>query len=229
MKDLGEPFFELDRKIKTEAKLEILKSHFAAKAGIPAWLFEACHGVTGNLYETITLLIPELKPAIGENRLAWANYLAALEKFPFTISGVLIAAQMSRGRRTELFTDYTFAVWHNQKLVPVVKAYSGLADSEIREIDAFVRNQTLKKSGPVHHVTPALVFEIAFEDIAPSKRRPSGVAMRFPKILRWRPDKTPHEAGTLDGLLALLENSEIINPCSSGLTNPSGLSDKFPT
>jgi DNA ligase-1 len=123
---------------------------------------------------------------------------------PFTVDAVLLYAHPGHGRRATLFTDYTFAVWHEGQLVPVAKAYSGLSDEEIRDLDAWIRRHTVEKFGPNRSVEPVQVFEIAFEGIAPSTRHRSGVAVRFPRILRWRKDKPAAEADTLDGLRAFL-------------------------
>ncbi|MDQ3020557.1 MAG: ATP-dependent DNA ligase [Bacteroidota bacterium] len=123
---------------------------------------------------------------------------------PFTIDAVMIYAQKGHGRRADLFTDYTFAVWDGDKLVTFTKAYSGLTDKEIKEVDAFVKRNTLEKFGPVRTVKPELVFEIAFEGIALSNRHKSGVALRFPRILRWRKDKKIEEADILESLKKLL-------------------------
>lgn len=123
---------------------------------------------------------------------------------PLTIDGVLLYAQKGHGRRADLYTDYTLAVWKGEKLVPFVKAYSGLTDAEIREVDKFVKQNTLEKFGPVRTVKPGLVFEIAFEGIQESPRHKSGIALRFPRIQRWRVDKPIEEANTLDDLKSLL-------------------------
>jgi len=123
---------------------------------------------------------------------------------PYTIDGVLVYAQKGTGRRADLFTDYTFAAWDGDKLVPFTKAYSGLTDQEIREVDRFVRRNTQDKFGPVRTVKPELVFEIAFEGIQASNRHKSGVALRFPRILRWRKDKKMEDANQLSDLKALV-------------------------
>ena len=125
---------------------------------------------------------------------------------PLTIDGVMIYAQKGHGRRADLYTDYTFAVWDGEALVPFAKAYSGLTDAEIREVDAFVKKNTRERFGPVRTVTAELVFEIAFEGIQDSPRHKSGIALRFPRISRWRKDKPKEEANTLDDLKALLKN-----------------------
>jgi DNA ligase-1 len=128
---------------------------------------------------------------------------------PFTVDGVLIYAQQGHGRRSNLFTDYTFAVWNEEgKLIPFTKAYSGLKDKEFREITQFVKQNTLDRYGPVRAVEPELVFEIAFEGIAPSNRHKSGIALRFPRMKRWRRDKPASEANTLEDLYTILEQYE---------------------
>jgi DNA ligase-1 len=129
---------------------------------------------------------------------------------PYSVDAVLVYAQGGNGRRASLFTDYTFAVWDEaengmRKLVPFAKAYSGLTDLEIREVDAAIRRTTIETFGPVRSVAPTMVFEIGFEGIARSSRHKSGIAVRFPRILRRRDDKTVEEADTLEALRALLD------------------------
>ena len=126
---------------------------------------------------------------------------------PFAVDAVLIYAQPGHGKRSGLYTDYTFGVWEGDTLVPFAKAYSGLTDAEIRRVDAFVRANTLEKFGPVRTVKPELVFELGFEGIQASSRHKSGVAVRFPRMLRWRTDKKPEDADTLDRVKALLDVS----------------------
>lgn len=123
---------------------------------------------------------------------------------PYSVDAVLIYAQPGSGRRASLFTDYTFGVWDGPELVPFAKAYSGLTDEEIQQVDAFVRNNTLEKFGPVRRVKPELVFELAFEAIQRSPRHRSGIAVRFPRIARWRTDKKAEEADTIETIRALL-------------------------
>ncbi len=125
---------------------------------------------------------------------------------PYTVDAVLIYAQSGHGRRANLFTDYTFAVWDNNELVPFTKAYSGLTDKEIIEVDSWVKKNTLEKFGPVRSVKAELVFEIAFEGIAASPRHKSGIALRFPRILRWRKDKKKEDINTKADLLQLLNS-----------------------
>jgi DNA ligase-1 len=131
---------------------------------------------------------------------------------PHTIDAVLIYAQLGHGRRAGLYTDYTFGVWHDGNLVPFAKAYSGLTDDEIREVDLFVRQNTTERFGPVRHVRPALVFEIAFENIQLSNRHKSGIAVRFPRISRWRHDKSPEEVDSLDAIRLLLRQDSSAVP-----------------
>lgn len=126
---------------------------------------------------------------------------------PHTIDAVLIYAQSGSGRRSTLHTDYTFAVWdQNGSLVPVAKAYSGLTDAEILKLDRWIRAHTIERFGPVRSVTPVLVFEIAFEAVNRSGRHKSGIAVRFPRIARWREDKTAVQADNLSALQALCQD-----------------------
>jgi len=123
---------------------------------------------------------------------------------PMTIDAVMIYAMRGHGRRANLYTDFTFAVWQDDKLVSFAKAYSGLTDVEFGEITKFVGKNTIDRFGPVRAVKPELVFEIAFEGINESKRHKSGIALRFPRIKRWRKDKQAKDANTLDDLKSLL-------------------------
>ena len=127
---------------------------------------------------------------------------------PFTVDAVLIYAQSGHGRRAGLLTDYTFAVWDGDSLVPIAKAYSGLSDDEIREVDKHLRATTVKRRGGFREVRPELVFELAFEGIQASDRHKSGIAFRFPRMHRWRRDKTAAEADTLDAMKTLLAQQE---------------------
>ncbi|MBJ9975954.1 ATP-dependent DNA ligase [Pseudomonas sp. S75] len=129
---------------------------------------------------------------------------------PFSVDAVLIYAQRGHGRRASLYSDYTFAVWDapagapERSLVPFAKAYSGLSDEEMRKVDAIIRKTTVETFGPVRSVKPTLVFELGFEGIALSKRHKSGIAVRFPRMLRWRLDKPVEEADDLATLQSLL-------------------------
>ncbi|MEM8548565.1 MAG: ATP-dependent DNA ligase, partial [Pseudomonadota bacterium] len=123
---------------------------------------------------------------------------------PHTVDAVMLYAQAGHGRRANLYTDYTFAVWRGDDLVPIAKAYSGLTDVEIDELDKWIRRHTRERFGPVRSVEPEQVFELAFEAIARSTRHKSGVALRFPRIRRWRKDLGPRDADSLASLEALL-------------------------
>jgi DNA ligase-1 len=123
---------------------------------------------------------------------------------PFSVDAVMIYAQAGHGRRATLYTDYTFAVRDGDDLVPFAKAYSGLTDDEFRRITDWVRKNTLERFGPVRRVPPELVFEIAFEGIQASPRHKSGIALRFPRMARWRQDKPAAEIDTIQTLRALL-------------------------
>ncbi|CAD6518598.1 ATP-dependent DNA ligase [Paraburkholderia metrosideri] len=129
---------------------------------------------------------------------------------PYAIDAVLVYAQRGHGRRASLYTDFTFAVWDEanglRTLVPFAKAYSGLTDEEMRQVDAIVRKTTIEKFGPVRSVTPTLVFEIGFEGIQSSPRHKSGVAVRFPRMLRWRTDKQIDDADTLAMLKGFIDD-----------------------
>ncbi|RQO74219.1 ATP-dependent DNA ligase [Pedobacter sp. KBW06] len=126
---------------------------------------------------------------------------------PYTVDTVMIYAQKGSGRRANFYTDYTFAVRDGEQLITIAKAYSGLTDQEIKEVDAFVKKNAIEKFGPVRTVKPELVFEIAFEGIAESKRHKAGLALRFPRIARWRKDKKAAEINTLDDLRQLLNST----------------------
>ena len=140
--------------------------------------------------------------AVGRKRGVWWKWKVA----PLSLDAVLMYAQRGHGRRASLYTDYTLGVWDGDELVPVAKAYSGLDEAEIRRVDAFVRRHVVERYGPVRVVEPRLVFELAFEGLQPSPRHKSGIALRFPRIARWREDKRPEDADTLDTVRALLES-----------------------
>ncbi|MBS0318897.1 MAG: ATP-dependent DNA ligase, partial [Proteobacteria bacterium] len=138
---------------------------------------------------------------VGRPRGAWWKWKVD----PYTVDAVLVYAQAGHGRRASLYTDFTFAVWDEGVLVPFAKAYSGLTDAEIVEADRWIRAHTTARFGPVRQVEPVLVFELAFEALARSPRHKSGVAVRFPRIARWRRDKPAAEADTLADLRARAE------------------------
>ncbi|MGC4003111.1 MAG: cisplatin damage response ATP-dependent DNA ligase [Pirellulales bacterium] len=139
---------------------------------------------------------------VGRTRGDWWKWKST----PLTIDAVLVYAQQGHGRRASLFTDYTFAVWDGDELVPVAKAYSGLTDAEIRDVDRFIRANTINRFGPVSTVKAELVFELNFEGIQVSSRHKAGLAVRFPRIARQRPDKPMQEADTLETLRNLAES-----------------------
>ncbi|MCG6117860.1 MAG: ATP-dependent DNA ligase [Aquimonas sp.] len=135
----------------------------------------------------------------GRRRGAWWKW----KLDPLSVDAVLIYAQAGHGRRATLYTDYTFALWEGERLLPVAKAYSGLDDAEILRLDRWIRAHTIERFGPVRSVLPELVFEIGFEGVNLSSRHKSGVALRFPRILRWREDKLVAEADRVEDLRRL--------------------------
>jgi DNA ligase-1 len=147
--------------------------------------------------------------AVGRTRGDWWKWKIE----PLEIDAVLLYAQAGHGRRAGLHTDYTLGVWQGDRLVPIAKAYSGLSDAEIVEVDRIVRATTLEKHGPVRVVQPTLVFQLSFEGVSRSTRHKSGVAVRFPRIARWRRDKEPQDAGRLADIERLIET-----PSSAGMT-----------
>jgi len=140
---------------------------------------------------------------VGRRKGGWWKWKVV----PHTVDAVMVYAQAGHGRRASLHTDYTFAVWDGDVLVPFAKAYSGLTDSEIRQLDAWIRRNTTEKFGPVRAVKPEHVFELAFEGIQPSPRHKSGIAVRFPRILRWRTDKLAKDADTISTLRAIMAST----------------------
>ena len=139
---------------------------------------------------------------VGRRRGPWWKWKIA----PYAVDAVMVYAQPGHGRRASLYTDYTFAVWNDGELVPFAKAYSGLTDTEIRKLDGWIRRNTVEKFGPVRSVKPEQVFELHFEGIQPSPRHKSGIAVRFPRMARWREDKRAEEADTLGMLRSLMES-----------------------
>ena len=137
---------------------------------------------------------------VGRQRGFWWKWKIA----PHTMDAVLIYAQPGSGKRASLLTDYTFGVWNNGELTPIAKAYSGLSNDEIAELDRWIRRHTRERFGPVYHVDPVHVFELGFEGLAESSRHKSGIAVRFPRMLRWRKDKSASEADTLETVRAML-------------------------
>jgi DNA ligase-1 len=150
------------------------------------------------------LMLKRLSSAygVGRRRGDWWKWKVD----PHSVDAVLIYAQPGSGKRAGLFTDYTFGIWEGNHLVPFAKAYSGLTDEEILKVDAFVRRNTLEKFGPVRTVKPELVFELHFEGIQRSSRHKSGIAVRFPRMARWRTDKKAEEADTIETVRGLLKS-----------------------
>jgi DNA ligase-1 len=147
------------------------------------------------------LMLKRLDSAYGVGRMRGPWWKWKIE--PYTVDAVLVYAQPGHGRRASLYTDYTFAVWDGDALVPFAKAYSGLTNDEIRQVDAWIRAHTLERFGPVRRVEPVLVFELAFEGLQRSTRHKSGIAVRFPRIARWRTDKPAADADRLETLVAM--------------------------
>ncbi len=176
------------------------KGTFRLSPVVPFESWEQLHDLRGesrgNHAEGFMLKRLESPYLTGRKRGDWWKWKVD----PLSVDAVLIYAQKGHGRRADLYTDYTFGVWEGEKLVPFAKAYSGLTDQEIRQVDHFVKRHTLEKFGPVRTVTPQLVFEIGFEGINYSSRHKSGIAIRFPRILRWRHDKRIEDADTLETL-----------------------------
>ena len=125
---------------------------------------------------------------------------------PMQLDGILIYARPGSGKRADLYTDYSFGIWEDNKIVKFANAYSGLNNEEIRELDKWIRRNTLEKFGPVRSVKPELVFEISFDNIQISKRHKSGIALRFPRITKWRRDKNIMEADNLENALKMISN-----------------------
>jgi ATP-dependent DNA ligase len=152
--------------------------------------------------EGLMLKLLDSPYGVGRKRGDWWKWKIE----PHTMDAVLIYAQPGSGKRASLLTDYTFGVWHQGALVPIAKAYSGLSNAEIAELDRWIRQHTIERFGPVRHVEPLHVIELGFEAIAASSRHKSGVAVRFPRMLRWRKDKPASEADTLETLKAMISD-----------------------
>lgn len=166
---------------------------------LPAWRDKSA----GHNAEGLMLKLRSSPYIEGRKRGAWWKWKVD----PFTVDAVLVYAQSGSGRRSTLHTDYTFAVWNDEGvLVPIAKAYSGLTDVELGKMDKWIRSHTIERFGPVRSVHPERVFEIAFEAVNRSNRHKSGVAVRFPRILRWRDDKKAEDADHLSALLALCKD-----------------------
>ena len=200
----------LDQVLDAHPHERLMRSEVIAPEGYATWdeLTELREESRARNVEGFMLKRRTSAYGVGRKRGDWWKWKID----PYAVDAVLVYAQHGSGKRASLYTDYTFAVWRDvngtaseeRELVTFAKAYSGLTDDEIKEVDAFVRKNTVEKFGPVRHVKPELVFEIGFEGIAESKRHKSGVAVRFPRMLRWRKDKPAREADTVESLRALL-------------------------
>ena len=168
----------------------------------PSWETLAQARAESREHGTEGLMLKRLDSEYGVGRPRGVWWKWKIE--PYTLDAVLIYAQPGHGKRASLFTDYTFGLWRGEELVPFAKAYSGLSDEEIREVDAFIRRNTVERFGPVRVVKPELVFELGFEGIQRSTRHKSGIAVRFPRMLRMRKDKSIAQADTVDAALRLI-------------------------
>jgi DNA ligase-1 len=169
--------------------------HVASEVRAPSWDTLTIARSKSREEGTEGLMLKRRDSAYGVGRPRGVWWKWKIE--PYTLDAVLIYAQRGNGKRASLYTDYTFGLWNGEELVPFAKAYSGLTDEEIREVDAFVRRSTVERFGPVRTVKPELVFELGFEGIRRSSRHKSGIAVRFPRMLRWRKDKAVREANTV--------------------------------
>lgn len=193
---------EILEKLHREVNTELLPLQISEVINFSKWEEAAAERERARVVRSEGLMLKRRDSPylVGRKKGDWWKWKVS----PLTIDAVMTYAMRGHGRRSNLFTDYTFALWDNKELVTFAKAYSGLTDAEFREVDAFIKKNTIERFGPVRSVKPELVFEIAFEGIAESKRHKSGVATRFPRILRWRKDKKIDEANTLDDLKALI-------------------------
>jgi DNA ligase-1 len=192
-----------ERRARLEALLDGHGPTFMVSPRVQASSWDALASIRGESRERRTegLMLKRLDSPyrVGRKRGDWWKWKVD----PYTIDAVLLYAQPGHGRRSGLFTDYTFGVWEGETLVPVAKAYSGLDDTEIGRLDRWIRAHTIDRFGPVRSVEPTHVFELAFEAIQASGRHKAGVAVRFPRILRWRTDLSIRDADKLDDLRRL--------------------------
>ena len=198
-KPLAERRHELERMV---AKVDDPVLHISATLKYQTYedLFKMREDSRSHFAEGLMLKRKDSTYKVGRKRGDWWKWKVD----PLVIDAVLIYAMKGHGRRANLYTDYTFAVWKGKELVPFTKAYSGLTDEEFRKVDRFVKANVIEKFGPVRSVKPELVFEIAFEGIAKSTRHKSGISLRFPRMSRWRTDKKTEEANTLADLEEML-------------------------
>ncbi|HTQ09289.1 MAG TPA: ATP-dependent DNA ligase [Fimbriimonadaceae bacterium] len=195
---LGSPNLTIDIGPSPQARAFILSPTVAA----PTW--EALAEIRGQARERgvegLMLKRNDSPYEVGRKKGFWWKWKIE----PMTVDCVLIYAQRGNGKRASLYTDYSFGLWKGDELVVFAKAYTGLTDDEIRRVDNWVRHNTVERSGPVRVVKPELVFELGFEAIQLSSRHKSGVAVRFPRILRWRHDKRPEDADSLQSVKEML-------------------------
>ncbi len=197
----------LERILATIPKIAQNKLLLSERINVTSWAKARDARATSRQRGVEGLMLKLLESPYSSGRVRGAWWKWKID--PLTFDGVLIYAEPGHGRRANLLTDYTFAVWDGATsgsgtLVPVARAYSGLTDKEIAELDSWLRSNTVGRFGPVRHVKPFRVFELAFEGIAESTRHRGGVAMRFPRIVRERSDKRAEEADTLAQLRSLL-------------------------
>jgi DNA ligase-1 len=218
-----------ERRARLEALLQGSGFHISPIETHASWLDFARQRQRSRELGVEGFMLKRLDAAYGTGRTKAEGLWWKWKIDPMTIDCVLVYAQAGHGRRASVYTDYTFAVWNRQprdkeeadavldaiarkeptqpgalQLVAFAKAYSGLTDEEFRQVDAIIRRTTLEKFGPVRSVKPSLVFELGFEGINRSPRHKSGIAVRFPRMLRIRHDKPLHEANTLADLEELL-------------------------
>jgi len=174
----------------------------ASQVRAPSWETLAAARAQSRELGTEGLMLKRLGSAYGVGRPRGVWWKWKIE--PYSLDAVLVYAQKGSGKRASLYTDYTFALWRGDELVPFAKAYSGLTDEEIREVDAFIRRNTLERFGPVRTVRPELVFELGFEGMQRSARHKSGIAVRFPRMLRMRKDKAARDANTIEDAMELM-------------------------
>ena len=207
---------KLFEEVTKEATVENFPLHLSETISFQNWEEVAVERSRAREESSEGLMLKRLDSPylVGRKKGDWWKWKVA----PLTIDAVLTYAMRGHGRRTNLFTDYTFGLWDKEKeeLVTFAKAYSGLTDAEFRKVDAWIKKNTLERFGPVRSVVPHHVFEIAFEGIAKSSRHKSGVATRFPRILRWRQDKKIEDANTLEDLKGLIQSPQKSPPTSEG-------------
>lgn len=205
-KDLREMFFIERRKLIDEHKQFFLsKPQWKISPVLSFDTWESVKKLQDEAYKNSTegliLKKKNSKYGIGRRRGSWWKF--KIESM--TIDAVLLYAQPGSGYRSGLYTDYTFGIWEKGELIPIAKAYSGLTNEEIKELDKWIRKNTLEKFGPVRKVKAEIVFELAFEGIQISKRHKAGLALRFPRIKRWRKDKPSDQADNLESVRELLK------------------------